>query len=431
MKRLCLLIFVLIILLLAYFFRDTLIDYLPIDQSGWTANEYGNCYLDEKGDFVTGWWEIDGISYCFSPETYALYTGWSTHNDRICYVSHGLPVSGWMDLEGERYYFNEDGSLYTGWLEIDHSRYYLQPDGTLASGWTDTPMGKLFFDDAGSPCNGIVEICSNQYCFQQGVPHSGWFEQDGKRYYFHPDGSMYFGWLEENGSTYYFTEDGSAAMGKVTIDGIPYFFNSLGKQFILVNSWNAIPKDYEPSLVVVDGIYVSDACQTALQDMLHDCRAAGFHPFIMSGYRGYYDQQTSFANLLYQNMRRFSSYESAYLETAQVIAIPGTSEHHLGLALDIVDYSYRKLNERQETMPTQQWLMEHCWDYGFILRYPEGTTDLTGIIYEPWHYRYVGVEMAQEIRDLGVCLEEYVDMLTADGSRCNDGPMVEYELYRP
>ena len=90
--------------------------------------------------------------------------------------------------------------------------------------------------------------------------------------------------------------------------------------------------------------------------------------------------------------------------------MPGTSEHQLGLALDIIDTGYTNLDEGQEDTATQQWLMAHCWDYGFILRYPNGTTDITGIIYEPWHYRYVGRTAAAQIHELGVTFEEYIDM---------------------
>ena len=108
-----------------------------------------------------------------------------------------------------------------------------------------------------------------------------------------------------------------------------------------------------------------------------------------------------------------------YAAATKIVAVPGTSEHHLGLAFDIVDSAYPKLNHQQATMPAQKWLMEHCWEYGFILRYPENSTDITGIIWEPWHYRYVGVEMALEIRDLGgIPLEVYIDNLTNDGTTC-------------
>ena len=94
------------------------------------------------------------------------------------------------------------------------------------------------------------------------------------------------------------------------------------------------------------------------------------------------------------------------------MAVPGTSEHQLGLALDIVDNKNWYLDESQAKMPTQIWLMENSWRYGWILRYPGEKSHLTGIIYEPWHYRYVGKTVAKEIHELGICLEEYLDMLT-------------------
>ncbi len=78
--------------------------------------------------------------------------------------------------------------------------------------------------------------------------------------------------------------------------------------------------------------------------------------------------------------------------------------------MDIIDYYYPYLDEGQEDTSTQQWLMENSWRYGFILRYPNDKSEITGIIYEPWHYRYVGYEAAKEIYELDVTLEEYLDM---------------------
>ena len=91
------------------------------------------------------------------------------------------------------------------------------------------------------------------------------------------------------------------------------------------------------------------------------------------------------------------------------MARPGTSEHQLGLALDIVDLDYQQLDTRQEETPEQKWLMENSWKYGFILRYPTDKSNITGIIYEPWHYRYVGKEAAKVIHEKGICLEEYLE----------------------
>ena len=92
------------------------------------------------------------------------------------------------------------------------------------------------------------------------------------------------------------------------------------------------------------------------------------------------------------------------------VAIPNTSEHQLGLAVDIIDCYYTNLDKGQEETSTQRWLMTNAWRYGFILRYPNGSSDITGIIYEPWHYRYVGPEYAEDIHNSGLTLEEYLEI---------------------
>ena len=98
---------------------------------------------------------------------------------------------------------------------------------------------------------------------------------------------------------------------------------------------------------------------------------------------------------------------TAAKEAATVVAMPGTSEHELGLAVDLVDTDYPYLDEAQENTDTQKWLMENSWRYGFILRYPNDKSEITGIIYEPWHYRYVGKETAKAIYESGLCMEEF------------------------
>ena len=100
--------------------------------------------------------------------------------------------------------------------------------------------------------------------------------------------------------------------------------------------------------------------------------------------------------------------EEAAKIAATVVAYPGTSEHQLGYAVDIIDTQLWKLEQEQENLAAQQWLMANSWEYGFILRYPNGKTDSTGIIYEPWHYRYVGPEVARELHESGMTLEEYL-----------------------
>ena len=183
----------------------------------------------------------------------------------------------------------------------------------------------------------------------------------------------------------------------------------------LVNPWHKLPEDWETELQLVndDGDewqYIDTRCADALLQMLADCAEAGNDPFICSGYRTMEKQQYLFNNKIARLVAAGTDPKDAPEIAAQSVAIPGTSEHQLGLAADIIDLNYPYLDEGQEQTPTQKWLMENSWKYGFILRYPNGSSDITGIIYEPWHYRYVGLDAAKEIYDLGVTLEEYLDM---------------------
>ncbi len=183
---------------------------------------------------------------------------------------------------------------------------------------------------------------------------------------------------------------------------------------ILVNPWNYLPEDYEIELVQhPSGHKVGAPCYEDLVAMLSDCEAAGHKPYLYSSYRTQSHQQRLFNNMVEQCGGNRAA-------ASRIVAIPGTSEHQLGLAFDNTDSGYRKLNEQQENTATQKWLMEHSWEYGFILRYPNDRSDITGIIYEPWHYRWVGLELATELHDLGLCLEEYLDQLTDDGSTCGN-----------
>ena len=178
----------------------------------------------------------------------------------------------------------------------------------------------------------------------------------------------------------------------------------------LVNPWHAITGENEVKLAELsNGYLVDERCYQDLQNMMDDCRASGMTPVICSAYRTHQKQETLFNNQMNAYIAQGYSEEDARTETAKSIAVPGTSEHELGLALDIVDYNYQLLNEGQEDTPTQKWLMENSWKYGFILRYPNDKSEITGIIYEPWHYRYVGKIAAAEIFEMGVCLEEYLE----------------------
>jgi D-alanyl-D-alanine carboxypeptidase len=183
---------------------------------------------------------------------------------------------------------------------------------------------------------------------------------------------------------------------------------------VLVNRDNPLPEDWEaPELDLVASLdgrdyYLDRRCAKAFLDMMADCEAAGCQPYVCSAFRTQLDQQRLHEEKIRKLVLEGLSWTEAKEQAPLSVALPGCSEHQLGLAVDIIDRDYPKLDEGQENTPTQKWLMENCWRYGFILRYPNGTTALTGVIYEPWHYRYVGRGFAEEITRMGVTLEEYL-----------------------
>ena len=182
---------------------------------------------------------------------------------------------------------------------------------------------------------------------------------------------------------------------------------------ILVNRDHPLPEDYSPGVEMVwarDGrAYSLDRrCTADFLDMMADCAAAGGQPYICSGFRSREEQEKLYAEKVRSLIEEGVSPEEAPQEAALTVAVPGTGEHELGLAADLIDEGYPYLDEEQENTATQRWLMENSWRYGFILRYPNGTTHITGILYEPWHYRYVGRGPAEEIHRTGLTLEEYL-----------------------
>ncbi|MBO5159713.1 MAG: M15 family metallopeptidase [Lachnospiraceae bacterium] len=180
----------------------------------------------------------------------------------------------------------------------------------------------------------------------------------------------------------------------------------------LVNFEYALAADFEPeSLADVDNGYVADSrIVEAAKKMISDARTNDNVRIIaLSAYRDYEYQTELYENKV-QRLQQENGYSVAKAreEAATVVAYPGTSEHQLGLALDLVDARHVKLDESQENTDAYKWLYEHCDEYGFIVRYPNGKTDITGIIYEPWHFRYVGEEAAKVIMEKGITLEEYL-----------------------
>ncbi len=181
-------------------------------------------------------------------------------------------------------------------------------------------------------------------------------------------------------------------------------------RLLLVNTQHSLPDGFAVTLTELkNGQAVDERCYPDLQQMMDDCRAAGCEPLICSSYRSQERQQELFDNKVNKLVEQGLTKDEAKAQAATIIAVPGTSEHQTGLAVDIVDINNQNMDATQEDTPVQQWMMVNSWRYGFIFRYPSDKTGITGISFESWHYRYVGKEAAQAIHDQGLCLEEYLE----------------------
>lgn len=194
-------------------------------------------------------------------------------------------------------------------------------------------------------------------------------------------------------------------------------------RLLLVNAWNLLPESYTVELVrLKNGLQVDKRIYDDLNAMLTDCRAAGLQPIVCSAYRTQATQTRLYNNKVSRLRAVGYSAEEARVEAARWVAPPGTSEHQTGLALDLVSLDYQLLDEKQEQTPEQQWLMAHSWEYGFVLRYPSDKSAITGIGYEPWHYRYVGKEAAKAMHESGPVPGGVCRRGGGDGTRGRGGP---------
>ena len=178
---------------------------------------------------------------------------------------------------------------------------------------------------------------------------------------------------------------------------------------LLVNDWNPLPAGYDSDVTfstVSGGKQVDSRIIDAVNRMLND--AAAYDLAVVSAYRPKEEQDF----LYWRKVKQYTDKGYSDLEAQKVggtiVKRPGFSEHNCGLAMDVGGSGDYTLEQTFANTPAYAWLMEHCADYGFILRFPEGKEDITGVIYEPWHYRYVGEEAARYIMDNDLCLEEYL-----------------------
>lgn len=385
-----------------------------IDHSGWILRGGHYYCLTSEGEYLTGFQTLDGVTYCFAPDG-RMQTGLCAIDGKTYYFgTDGAMRRGPCTIDGAGYCFGPDGAQLTGWVEVNGRRCFYDPDGRMHTGWLEDTW---FLSESGTPVTGAQEQDGTKYFFDEaGRRTSGWADTDEGRFYFLPeggvatgrqvlDGKLYLftdfgtpitGWYTEGHNTYYLTEDG-AAVGPRIIDGQLHYFSPLGIEVILVNTSHKIPAGYNPNIVTfLKDHKIVDYAKEPLERMFAAMEASGIKYTLNSIYRTRSQQQEILRLRTSEYQDKGYSYEAAYAKARQTVALPDTSEHQLGLAADILG---KEAND---------WLAEHCWEYGFILRYPGAKAAITGIANESWHFRYVGVEVAMDMKNTGLCLEEYL-----------------------
>lgn len=181
------------------------------------------------------------------------------------------------------------------------------------------------------------------------------------------------------------------------------------ENLMLINGKNPLPENYEDTLklVTIDEIYRNNNNVTDIEEtvypfitaMVKKANEDGVNLKVWSPFRSYAIQRILFEN----QVERVGGDED---KAATVVARPGTSEHNTGLCAD-----FNMADDKFETTEMYNWMVENAADYGFVLRYPKDKTEITGVIYESWHWRFVGINRAKEMNKLGMCLEEYIEYL--------------------
>lgn len=178
---------------------------------------------------------------------------------------------------------------------------------------------------------------------------------------------------------------------------------------MLVNKSNRVSEDYIPEDLVIPNIkflegtsnkYIVSEVADALEDMFKAAKKDNVTLIGVSGYRSYDYQDNLYKNKVKTKGKKYAD---------KYVAVAGASEHQLGLAIDLVSSDYTSIDNGFANSKGFKWLDEHMQDYGFILRYLKGKEEITGYAFEPWHIRYVGVDVAKEIKNRGITLEEYLD----------------------
>ena len=177
-------------------------------------------------------------------------------------------------------------------------------------------------------------------------------------------------------------------------------------EYILANADNSIAEYTPPELVTLEGQLVDSRIADALAAMAADTRAQGLSVYLSSGYRSYAEQEANFIRVCRNNGVSDGKDSKGFYITMPA----GCSEHQTGLCCDITDIYYPTKNRSLENTAMYQYMSQHCQEFGFIVRFPDGMESITGVMYEPFHFRYVGVEAAEYITANNICFETFVSL---------------------
>ena len=403
------------------------------------------CYHPETGKRCTGTVLVDGVYYYINEETWEPCSGFIQEFGKTYYVDEetGTKKSGqvfdgryWYYFDDKTYelstgfkyikperktvYYNSSGRMVTGERKISGYTYYFdENDGAMQYGFQKYEGKTVYFDEKGHMLFGEQSINRNEYYFDPstGAMKTGFRSAGGKTYYYSSNGIKQYGWLNLNGYTYYFDETGGAmAVGKKTIGGVSCFFDDNGHQLdfndtssylVVANKKHRLPEGYAPSDLVIPNVamnytmYLRSEAAYAIEQMFAAAARSGITLRLGSAYRS-----EALQNQLYWGY--VAQYGQATADT--ISSRPGYSDHQTGLAADISDHDGATyLTQAMEYTPEGIWLRDHAHEYGFIMRYPKGKDAITGYSYEPWHFRYIGVEYATKIynTDVWYSFEEY------------------------
>ena len=374
-------------------------DYYAKPLTGWQTIQQKRYYFDTQGTMVTGWQTIDEQSYYFGSDG-AMRTGWLEDGGKRYYLTQeGTPYSGWLEEEGQRRYLDQ-GILQTGWLEQKEGTYLLDEDGYPLTGWVEYEGLRYYLQDTGILNGNWQDTAEGLTYVADGEKHTGWLDVPEGKFWFNEQGISHTGWVTDETGRFYLYGDGTYATGFVEIEGVERYFTATGEYILLCNRWNPVPDDYEMQLVAIGKFKMDASCADKMQKMMDDAKADGVTLKINNTYRSKKKQESMWKTRQEKYMGQGMTLAEADAYIGRSVAVPGTSEHQTGLAADIMG-----------SQKVYDWLAKNSWKYGFILRYPDDKMDVTGIIYEPWHFRYVGEAFAKEVYDSGLCLEEYLQAL--------------------